>query len=245
MRPPAPGALTIVDALRAAAAAILAAGPQPHEDRTMPQLGDYAIYRFAQRLQTQGRTVRSGSTPLPSRSTSPPGATCRAGRPSRSSRSSRPPPTPVRGQYEHPHERDRQGPGARELAAAAEYGALPLPVGHPPQPSTEQPVPDPSTMAAHRPAVDALVDLVGMFGHLPIAYVAMHTLADRPPVARHIRAMRQVGALHMATRAGGMSASPNGAPVLVRTEQPPRGAFSGGCRRPMGNEWGIDLAKRG
>ncbi|MEL3949488.1 DUF6197 family protein [Streptomyces sp. LNU-CPARS28] len=51
-RPPAPGALTIVDALRAAA--VLTAGPQPQQDRAMSQLGDYAIYRLAQRLTVCG-----------------------------------------------------------------------------------------------------------------------------------------------------------------------------------------------
>ncbi|MEL3949487.1 hypothetical protein [Streptomyces sp. LNU-CPARS28] len=71
---------------------------------------------------------------------------------------------------------------AEQLAAAvAEYGALPVPVGHLPQPSTEQggqAAPDPLTMAAHRPVADALVDLIGMFGHLPVAYVTMHSAAD-------------------------------------------------------------------
>lgn len=52
--PPTPGALTIVDALRAAAAAVLAAGPRPYEDRAVSQLGDHAVARLALRLQIGG-----------------------------------------------------------------------------------------------------------------------------------------------------------------------------------------------
>ncbi|WP_030569726.1 DUF6197 family protein [Streptomyces aureocirculatus] len=53
--PPAPGAITIMDALRAAAAAVCAAGTLTCQEQAVSRLGDHAVYRLALRLEVRGQ----------------------------------------------------------------------------------------------------------------------------------------------------------------------------------------------